>query len=133
MDFIWEDIENVEPAEEENTNGGWLSENSELEEEHEDESVGGYENESEFNLTELDDEELEHCEAENSVIESEATCEDDVTSKENDIKQEYNESDKHGYSPSFTGFGKCACGCASFVGSGKWCKACGHSYDAHRR
>lgn len=33
----------------------------------------------------------------------------------------------------FGGFGKCPCGCRSYVGSGKFCKACGHSYDAHAR
>ncbi|MCC8187936.1 MAG: hypothetical protein LIP08_10675 [Bacteroides sp.] len=33
----------------------------------------------------------------------------------------------------FAGFGKCACGCRSYVGPGRFCKACGHSYDAHAR
>ncbi|MCD8081577.1 MAG: hypothetical protein LUF04_14630 [Bacteroides sp.] len=34
---------------------------------------------------------------------------------------------------SFCGFGKCVCGCRSYVGSGKFCNACGHSYEAHAR
>lgn len=40
-------------------------------------------------------------------------------------------SHEKNYSPSFTGLGKCKCGCASFVGHGSVCEACGHSYRAH--
>lgn len=51
---------------------------------------------------------------------------------ENPDNRESLSSNSHGnYIPSFTGAGKCKCGCASFVGCGSWCEACGHSFKAH--
>ena len=34
---------------------------------------------------------------------------------------------------SFKGHGRCSCGCGSYVGTGKFCTACKHSYEAHSR
>jgi len=53
------------------------------------------------------------------------------TNGSNDDAEEQSSTKKRNYSPSFTGLGKCKCGCASFVGCGSWCDACGHSYKAH--
>ncbi len=35
--------------------------------------------------------------------------------------------------PSFTGVGRCSCGCGSFMGNGNICESCGHLYEAHSR
>lgn len=40
---------------------------------------------------------------------------------------------KQGCEISFMGYGRCKCGCGSFVGSGNICSACHHSFDAHSR
>ena len=34
---------------------------------------------------------------------------------------------------SFTGYGRCECGCGSFGGHGDICTYCGHPYSAHSR
>lgn len=39
----------------------------------------------------------------------------------------------HSNEISFMGYGRCECGCGSFVGSGNTCRACHHSFDAHSR
>ena len=39
----------------------------------------------------------------------------------------------HGSEISFMGYGRCECGCGSFVGSGNICRACHHPFDAHSR
>lgn len=40
---------------------------------------------------------------------------------------------RHNGDISFTGYGKCVCGCGSFVGSGNYCQACKHEWSAHSR
>lgn len=55
-------------------------------------------------------------------------------SHENQVKIYENKSqymDKSIKHTPFRGFGKCVCGCRSYVGSGNFCRACGHPYDSH--
>ena len=39
----------------------------------------------------------------------------------------------HNSEISFTGYGRCECGCGSFMGSGNICSACHHPFDKHSR
>lgn len=61
-----------------------------------------------------------------------ATSESVNTNQEVDESQEQHNNFK-GSAISFTGLGRCECGCGSFGGHGDICSYCGHPYSAHSR
>lgn len=58
-----------------------------------------------------------------------------TSSNENEDVEDGQEQHKNyrGSAISFTGFGRCSCGCGSFGGHGDICSYCGHPYSAHSR
>ena len=57
-------------------------------------------------------------------------------SSNNDDNTEDNQEQQKDYRSSaisFTGYGRCSCGCGSFGGHGDICTYCGHPYSAHSR
>lgn len=49
------------------------------------------------------------------------------------VEVEHSQNNKNGSEISFTGHGRCKCGCGSFGGCGNICTYCGHPYSAHSR
>lgn len=122
MDFIMEDMESFVN---ENFDEDWT--NEEPEEAQEDNE---YEPESDIS-SDMDEYGLQNQKMDEAPILSEDTFHHDNVASENDDTTQNSTSVRRDYSPSFTGLGKCKCGCGSFVGSGSMCEACGHPYKAH--
>lgn len=106
------------------TNGEPEDEQENHEERHEDDS------ESDF-LSETDNGGLGHSEMNDASASTAEAFQHGNVARESDNATQNHVSSKRDYSPSFTGLGKCKCGCGSFVGCGSICEACGHSYKAH--
>lgn len=49
------------------------------------------------------------------------------------VEVEHSQNNMNGSEISFTGYGRCECGCGSFGGCGDICTYCGHPYSAHSR
>lgn len=49
------------------------------------------------------------------------------------MEVENSQNNMNGSEISFTGYGRCECGCGSFGGCGNICTYCGHPYSAHSR
>lgn len=49
------------------------------------------------------------------------------------VEVEHSQNNTNGSEISFTGYGRCECGCGSFGGCGDICTYCGHPYSAHSR
>ena len=58
-----------------------------------------------------------------------------TSSNEGEDAEDVQEQHKNykGSAISFTGYGRCSCGCGSFGGHGDICTYCGHPYSAHSR
>lgn len=126
MDFIMEEMESVIN---ENIDDDWTNEEpEEVQEDNED--VGDDELESDIS-SEMDEDELQHQDINEEPVLDEDTFHHDNMTDENEDNTQNRASVKRDCSPSFTGLGKCKCGCGSFVGCGSICEACGHSYKAH--
>lgn len=90
-------------------------------------------------LTWLSDNPFEGTEIMNTLNQSFDTSglPDDNWSAPNDLNDnvevEHSQNNMNGSEISFTGYGRCECGCGSFGGCGNICTYCGHPYSAHSR
>lgn len=67
--------------------------------------------------------------SDNDWYSSSTTSEDNVDTEDG----QDNHNDVKGSAISFTGYGRCECGCGSFGGHNNICTYCGHPYSAHSR